>query len=59
MMPDDDNLRGSVTFNVSDEELIQPIDIEWDATAARDTIPTLEHGIRIKPPGSKEPHGHN
>jgi hypothetical protein len=58
MMLADDNLRGSAAFDVSDEELIQPIDIEWDATAARDTIPTSEHWIR-KPPGSKEPHGHD
>ncbi len=27
-----ESLRGSVTFNVSDDELIQPIDVEWDAT---------------------------
>ncbi len=27
-----ESLRGSVTFNVSDEELVQPLDIEWDAT---------------------------
>lgn len=26
-----DSLLGSVTFHVSDEELIAPIDIEWDA----------------------------
>jgi prevent-host-death family protein len=26
------SLRGSVTFNVSDEELMQPLDIEWDAS---------------------------
>lgn len=26
------SLRGSVTFNVSDEELIEPLDIAWDAT---------------------------
>jgi DNA ligase D-like protein (predicted 3'-phosphoesterase) len=24
--------RGSVTFNVSDEELVEPLDVEWDAT---------------------------
>jgi prevent-host-death family protein len=24
-------LRGSVTFNVPDEELIKPLDVEWDA----------------------------
>ena len=24
-------LRGSVTFNVSDEELIQPLDVDWNA----------------------------
>jgi hypothetical protein len=28
------SLRGSVTFNVSDEELVQPLDVEWDATTA-------------------------
>jgi prevent-host-death family protein len=27
-------LRGSVTFNVSDEELIEPLDVEWSATTA-------------------------
>ncbi len=26
-----EGLRGSVTFNVSDDELMQPIDVEWDA----------------------------
>jgi prevent-host-death family protein len=26
------SLHGSVTFHVSDEELIKPLDIEWDAT---------------------------
>ncbi len=25
------SLRGSVVFNVPDEELIEPLDIEWDA----------------------------
>jgi prevent-host-death family protein len=25
------SLEGSVTFNVDDEELIKPIDVEWDA----------------------------
>lgn len=28
-----DSLRGSVTFNVSDEELIEPLDVEWNALA--------------------------
>jgi len=28
-----ESLRGSVTFNVSDEELIEPLEIEWDAAA--------------------------
>lgn len=28
-----ESLRGSATFNVSDEELVEPLDIEWDATA--------------------------
>lgn len=26
-----ESLRDSVTFNVSDEELVEPLDIEWDA----------------------------
>jgi prevent-host-death family protein len=26
-----EDLRGSVTFNVSDEELILPLDVGWDA----------------------------
>lgn len=25
------SLRGSVTYNVSDEELIEPVDVEWKA----------------------------
>jgi prevent-host-death family protein len=25
------SLRGSVSFNVSDEDLTKPLDIEWDA----------------------------
>jgi prevent-host-death family protein len=29
-----ESLRGSVTFHVSDEELIEPLDIEWNATGA-------------------------
>jgi hypothetical protein len=57
MMADDDDLRGSVTFNVSDAEL-EPLDIAWDITAEGDTIPTSEHRIR-KPPRSEEPHGHS
>jgi prevent-host-death family protein len=28
-----DSLRGSVTFNVPDEELIEPVDIAWDAAS--------------------------
>ncbi len=28
-----EGLRGSVTFNVPDEDLIEPLDIDWDATA--------------------------
>ncbi|HEY2142649.1 MAG TPA: type II toxin-antitoxin system Phd/YefM family antitoxin [Solirubrobacteraceae bacterium] len=28
-----ESLHGSVTFNVSDEELIEPLDIEWNALA--------------------------
>jgi prevent-host-death family protein len=28
------SLRGSVTFNVSDEELVGPLDIAWDAEQA-------------------------
>jgi prevent-host-death family protein len=27
-------LRGSVTFNVSDEKLVEPLDVEWDVTRA-------------------------
>jgi prevent-host-death family protein len=26
------SLRGSVSFNVSDDDLTKPLDIEWDAT---------------------------
>ncbi len=26
------SLLGSVTFNTSDEELIEPLDLEWDAS---------------------------
>jgi len=29
-----ESLQGSVTFNVSDDELIEPLDIKWDATTA-------------------------
>jgi prevent-host-death family protein len=28
---DPESLRDSVTFNVSDEELVEPLDIEWGA----------------------------
>jgi antitoxin (DNA-binding transcriptional repressor) of toxin-antitoxin stability system len=28
------SLRGSVTFNVSDDELLRPLDVEWDAAEA-------------------------
>jgi prevent-host-death family protein len=28
------SLRGSVTFNVSDEQLMEPLDVEWDAANA-------------------------
>lgn len=28
-----ESLRGSVTFNVSDEELLEPLDVEWNAPA--------------------------
>ena len=28
-----ESLRGSVTFNVSDEELVEPIDVNWDSTS--------------------------
>lgn len=28
----DASLRGSVTYNVSDDELIAPIDLPWDAS---------------------------
>ncbi len=27
-----ESLRGSVTFNVSDDELVEPLDMRWDAT---------------------------
>jgi prevent-host-death family protein len=26
------SLRGSVTFNVSDDDLLAPLDVEWDAS---------------------------
>jgi hypothetical protein len=58
MTPDKDSLRGSVTFNISDEELIEPIDIDWEVTIGDDTIPSSEHRIR-KPTRSEEPHGHS
>jgi prevent-host-death family protein len=29
-----ESLHDSVTFNVSDDELIEPLDIEWDAATA-------------------------
>ena len=32
---EDVSLRGSVTYNVGDEELIAPIDVEWKAGAPR------------------------
>ncbi len=28
------SLHGSVTFNASDDELVEPLDIEWDAATA-------------------------
>jgi prevent-host-death family protein len=28
------SLHDSVTFNVSDDELVEPLDIEWDAATA-------------------------
>jgi prevent-host-death family protein len=28
------SLHGSVTFNVSDDELTEPLDLEWDAATA-------------------------
>jgi prevent-host-death family protein len=28
-----EGLRGSVTFNVPDDELIEPLDVQWDANA--------------------------
>jgi prevent-host-death family protein len=27
------SLRGSVTYHVTDEELVEPIDVEWNATS--------------------------
>ncbi len=53
-----ESLRDSVTFNVSDDELVQPLDSAWDAGARLDTIPSAQHGIRTKP-RSEEPHGHD
>lgn len=32
---DDPSLHGSVTYNVSDEELLAPIEADWDADPAR------------------------
>jgi prevent-host-death family protein len=29
-----ESLRGSATFHVSDEELVEPLDIDWNATGA-------------------------
>ena len=29
------SLLGSVTYNVSDQELIAPVDVEWDAVPRR------------------------
>jgi prevent-host-death family protein len=29
------SLHGTVTYNVSDEELIAPIDVEWEATVPK------------------------
>ena len=28
-----ESLNGSVTFNVSDEELLEPLDVEWNTAA--------------------------
>ncbi len=28
-----DSLRGSITYSVSDDELIEPLDVEWDAAS--------------------------
>jgi prevent-host-death family protein len=28
------SLHGSVTFNVTDDELMEPLDLEWDAATA-------------------------
>jgi hypothetical protein len=53
-----DSLRGSVTFNASDDEFLAPLEIAWDAGAGLDTIPSAQHGIRTKP-RSEEPHGHD
>ncbi len=30
---DEESLRGSVTYNVGDDELIGPVEVEWDASA--------------------------
>jgi len=32
-MSEPESLRGSVTFNVPDEVLLEPLDVEWDAAA--------------------------
>jgi hypothetical protein len=53
-----ESLRGSVAIDVSDDELVKPLDIAWDADAGLDTIPSAEHGIRTKP-RREEPHGHD
>jgi prevent-host-death family protein len=29
-----ESLRGSVTFNASDEKLVEPLEVEWNATMA-------------------------
>jgi hypothetical protein len=56
--PELEGPRGPVAFNVSDEEIIEPIDIEWAADGGLDTIPTPEHRIR-QGMSSEEPHGHD
>lgn len=33
-MSEPESLRGSVTFNVTDEELLEPLEIAWGATDA-------------------------
>jgi hypothetical protein len=53
-----ESLRGSVTFDLADDEIVEPLEIAWDFDAGLDTIPSAEHGIRTKP-RHEELHGHD